>query len=159
MGKKKFIDVESKPNSTISNGSNNTIDNSITIRDNNIYNYNIIQYIVNDSESRTNDGFRNLLWSIFKNTKEDNHIFSGFINNINYKHKKLYIVNVYWNNSIYATNHTVVKYESNEDICVGDFIVFKGIIDKYTRKNETKDIGIDNIEIIKKITFPDILIN
>lgn len=38
MEKKKFIDVKSIPISTISDGSNNTINISVVIKDNNIYN-------------------------------------------------------------------------------------------------------------------------
>lgn len=139
-------------NSTMNNliGDNNQL---------NIYNYNVIQYVINDSESRTNDGFRNLLWSIFKNTHEDNHIFSGFVNNIEYKDKKLYVANIYWNKRIYATNHTVLYPGNVNDFNKGDFIIFKGKIDNYRRKDGTKDIGIQNIKLVRKQVFPELTIN
>lgn len=158
MGKKKFIDVKSIPNSTISDGSNNHIDNSIVIKDNNIYNYNIIQNVINDSKCVNDDGFRNLLWSIFKNTHEDNHVFSGFVNNIDIKHKKLYVANIFWNKRVYATNHSVLYPENIIEFIKGDFIIFKGKIDNYTRKDGSKDIGIENIKLIKKVKFPNLTI-
>ena len=156
MGKKNNVSIKNKNIDKITNQVGVAKNCSIG---ENIYNYNIIQYIVNDSESRTSDGFRNLLWSIFKNTEEDNHIFSGFINNINYRDKQIYLVNVYWNKRVYATNHVVLFPEDISKFEIGDFIVFKGIIDKYTRcknKNKSKDIGINDIELIKKVTFPEL---
>ena len=153
-----------KNNVSIKNKNIDKITNQVGVAKNcnigeNIYNYNIIQYVVNDSESRSNDGFRNLLRSIFKNTEEDSHIFSGFINNINYRDKQIYLVNVYWNKRVYATNHVVLFPKDVTKFEIGDFIVFKGIIDKYTRgknKNKTKDIGINDIELIKNISFPEL---
>ena len=133
---------ESNNNHIINQGDNNNIYAPIN------YNYTIIQNTINNI-SNSKPGFRNLLWSIFGSTREDEHFFSGFINHYDSKTGKLYISNIFWNKYIYATNHDVCT--TKDKFAIGDFIIFKGKIDNYTRGNNSKDVGINDVKILKRI--------
>ena len=106
--------------------------------------YNIVNNIIKDSQSESKDEFRNLLWSLYKNTHTRKHQFYGFVNGINYKKKKFYIVNLYWRKFVYATNHVVAFYDNNCPVQIGDNIVFNGELYMYEREDGTEDIGINN---------------
>ena len=110
--------------------------------------YNIVNNIIKDSQSESKDEFRNLLWSLYKNTHTRKHQFYGFVNGINYKKKKFYIVNLYWRKFVYATNHVVAFYDNNCPVQIGDNIVFNGELYMYEREDGTEDIGINNMDII-----------
>ena len=136
---------ESNNNHIINQGDNNNIYAPVN------YNYTIIQNTINNI-TYLEGGFRNLLWSIFGTTHDDEHIFSGFVNHYDNKTGKMYIENIFWNKYIYATNHNVCSFKTlPEGVNIGDFIVFKGKIDNYKRRNKTNDVGIDEIQIIKII--------
>lgn len=128
---------------------------------------NTIIYNMPDKLIVTGQEGRNALASIYSQTEERQHIFTGFVNAIKYNKKKtvrkrVTLCNIFWNGDVYVADHVNV-FENIDDLEVGDFIYFKGELRLYTR-NENKcsgqldDMGIGIVEIYK-IMKPNLNIN
>lgn len=128
---------------TINKGDNNVFNISP------IYNKTIVTNIINSIPPKSDFGdYRDALNSIETSTRTKFHIFSRFVNHMN--KEKVVICNLFWNKNVYITSHINI-FEFPENIEIGDFIVFKGQIYPYDRKNGTEDKGIKILEIIKTI--------
>lgn len=140
----------------------NGVVNNKTHNDNRKYNYTTVYNIVSSIPDK-DDNFRSMLSGIEHETESPVHIFTGFINRIDLKLKKIVICNVFWNKDVYVCNHINVmlgKYMFKdidfdnldlknidtrkvnlslpgdiEDLKIGDFIVFKALIYSYGYKN------------------------
>lgn len=136
--------------------SNNTItkncNNNIT---KNYDNKTVNNVIYNIPEKDNNIGsYRDVLPAIFAQTRNDIQLFKGFVNGI--KNNDIVLYNVFWNKNVFTCSHVHVFNNRYGDIInVGDFIEFTGEINKYTRGNGSKDVGIDIMKI-RNIVHPDL---
>lgn len=130
------------------------------------------------------DSYRGMLAAIENETHSSYHKFSGFINHIDLRKNVGVVCNIFWNNDVYVCNHIndigekpedpsifnnikhreITLYMPNFDVKVGDFIIFKGKITSYMRRNGTEDKGIEMEDILDvihhtEILCPDILID
>lgn len=106
--------------------------------------------------------YRDILPVIYNATKTKYHTFTGFVNSFIYKKdsvtkKSAAICNIFWNHDVYVCNHIIVK-SFLEDIEIGDFIEFDGIIYWYDRQNTSEDTGIEIMKI-NRIIKPDVNID
>lgn len=138
------------------NNCNNTItkncNNNIT---KNYDNKTVNNVIYNIPEKDNNIGsYRDVLPAIFAQTRNDIQLFKGFVNDI--KNNDIVLYNVFWNKNVFTCSHVHVFNNRYGDIInVGDFIEFTGEINKYTRGNGSKDVGIDIMKI-RNIVHPDL---
>lgn len=168
MGKKKNnnivkggrVNINNKPvNNIIIHGDNNgdvDVDNSVKINNNN-NNYNIVYKVVSGIPD-TQNAYRSMLTSLENETMTPEHIFTGFVNYIDFKNNRVVVCNIFWND-VYICDH-VNMFMSFEDtkyskltqmnfsiilpnlldtMRVGSFIVFKGFIQSYKRGDGSPD--------------------
>lgn len=135
----------------------------IIITDNRKYNYTTVYNIISSIPDK-DDNYRSMLSGIEHETESPIHFFTGFINHIDLNMKNVVICNIFWNRDVYICNHINVrlgKYMFKnidfnnldnvhvnekdvllslpgnvEDLKVGDFILFKGLIYTYGYKNK-----------------------
>lgn len=74
------------------------------------YNYTTVYNIVSSIPDK-DDNFRSMLSGIEHETESPVHIFTGFINRIDLKLKKIVICNVFWNKDVYVCNHINVMLD------------------------------------------------